>query len=65
MWLYDGETGRRRRLTTDGVSRHDSRPRFRSGGMVTYLTSNQESDPDRAVSMLDAFYDPWLARAAA
>ncbi len=49
VWLYDGETGRRRRLTTDGVARHDSKPRFRSGGMVTYLTSTEEFGPDPAM----------------
>ena len=53
VWLYDGETGRRRRLTTDGVARHDSMPRFRSGGMVTYLSSNQESGPDPAMFEVD------------
>lgn len=53
VWLYDGETGRRRRLTTDGVARHDSRPRFRSGGMVTYLTSSQEFGPDPAMFEFD------------
>ncbi len=49
VWLYDGETGRRRRLTTDGVARHDSKPRFRSAGMVTYLTSSEEFGPDPAM----------------
>ena len=53
VWLYDGETGRRRRLTTDGVARHDSEPRFRSGGMVTYLTSSQEFGPDPAMFEFD------------
>jgi hypothetical protein len=53
VWLYDGETGRRRPLTTDGVARHDSKPRFRSGGMVTYLTSSQEFGPDPAMFEFD------------
>ena len=53
VWLYDGETGRRRRLTTDGVARHDSKPRFRSGGRVTYLTSRQEFGPDPAMFEFD------------
>lgn len=53
VWLYDGEAGRRRRLTTDGVARHDSKPRFRSKGMVTYLTSSQEFGPDPAMFEFD------------
>jgi hypothetical protein len=53
VWLYDGETGRRRRLTTDGVARHDSKPRFRSAGMVTYLTSSQEFGSDPALFEFD------------
>ena len=53
VWLYDGETGRRRRLTKDGVARHDSKPRFRSGGMITYLSASQESGPDPAMFEVD------------
>lgn len=53
VWLYDGETGRRHRLTTDGVARHDSKPRFRGGGMVTYLTSAEEFGPDPAMFEFD------------
>ncbi|HKY76880.1 MAG TPA: hypothetical protein VJS45_12110 [Acidimicrobiia bacterium] len=53
VWLYDGETGRRRRLTTDGVARHDFKPRFRSGGMVTYLSSPQEFGSDPAMFEVD------------
>ena len=53
VWLYDGETGRRRRLTTDGSARHDSEPRFRNAGMVTYLSSAEESGPDPAMFEFD------------
>ncbi|HZI39543.1 MAG TPA: hypothetical protein VFF24_14645, partial [Acidimicrobiia bacterium] len=53
VWLYDGETGRRRRLTTDGVARHDSTPRFRSGSLVTYLRSSREFGPDPAMFEFD------------
>lgn len=53
VWLYDGATGRRRRLTTDGLARHESQPRFRSGGKVTYLTSAEEFGPDPAMFEFD------------
>ena len=53
VWLYDGETGGRRRLTTDGVARHDSKPRFRSAGTVTYLSSAEEFGPDPAMFEID------------
>jgi dipeptidyl aminopeptidase/acylaminoacyl peptidase len=46
VWLYEAETGERRRLTTDGVERHDFKPRFRARGRVTYLTSSEEFGPD-------------------
>jgi hypothetical protein len=52
VWLYDGETGRRR-LTTDGMARHDSKPRFRGGGRVTYLTSSQEFGPEPTMFEFD------------
>lgn len=53
VWLYDGEDGRRRRLTTDGVARHDFRPRFRSAGTVTYLSAAEEYGPDPAMFEYD------------
>jgi WD40 repeat protein len=53
VWLYEAESGRRRRLTTDGVARHDSKPRFRDGSRVTYLTSNKEFGPDPTLVEFD------------
>jgi hypothetical protein len=45
VWLYEPETGERRALPTDGIARHDSKPRFRDGARVTYLTANKEFGP--------------------
>ena len=53
VWLYDEATGQRRRLTTDGAARHDSRPRFRSRSRVTYLTASQEYGPEPAMFEVD------------
>jgi Tol biopolymer transport system component len=53
IWLYDAETDKRRRLTTDGVARHDSKPRFRDGTRITYLTSNEEFGPDPSLVEFD------------
>ncbi|HEV3364331.1 MAG TPA: hypothetical protein VG795_09360 [Acidimicrobiia bacterium] len=53
VWLYEVETGQRRRLTTDGVARHDFKPRFRDGSRVTYLTSTDEFGPDPTLVEFD------------
>jgi dipeptidyl aminopeptidase/acylaminoacyl peptidase len=53
VWLYEAETGQRRRLTTDGAAHHDSKPRFRDGNRVTYLTSAKEFGPDPSLVELD------------
>jgi hypothetical protein len=53
VWLYDGATGKRSRITTDGAARHDSKPRFRNSSSVTYLTSSQEYGPDPTMFEFD------------
>jgi WD40 repeat protein len=53
VWLYEPERGKRRALTTDGIAQHDSKPRFRDGARVTYLTSNKEFGPDPTLVEFD------------
>jgi hypothetical protein len=53
VWLYEAETGKRRPLTTDGLARFDSKPRFRDERRVTYLASNEEFGPDPALVEFD------------
>ena len=53
VWLYEQDTGERRPLTTDGFLRHDSKPQFRDGARVTYLTSNREFGPDPTLVEFD------------
>ncbi len=54
VWLYEEETGERRALTTDGMARRDSEPRFRDGTRVTYLSSNKEFGSSRSPALVVA-----------
>jgi Tol biopolymer transport system component len=45
VWLYETQMGQRR-LTTDGLVLHNSKPRFRDGNRVTYLRATKEFGPD-------------------
>ena len=41
VWLFDGTTGEKRQLTTDGETRLDRAPRFVSSEVVSYLSGQE------------------------